>query len=129
MKLKLVLALSLLVATPAFAQMQKQDGGPPQNVPKPTKADATKVAAQISGDKAKMQTYCDLAKINDQMEQADQKKDTKALQALGPKYEELSQKLGPDFTKLTDGMEQLEENSPVLKDISAALDGLRAQCK
>jgi hypothetical protein len=128
MNLKLMVAVSLLAATPAFAQMQKQPG-PPPNVPKPTKEAAQKVVAAISADKGKLQVYCDLAKLNDQMAQADQKKDTKTLESLGAKADELSEKLGPDYVNLMDGLEQLDENSPVGKDIAAAFDPLDKQCK
>ena len=128
MNLKLLVALSLIVATPAYAQMQKQAAPPPKG-PAPTKADAAKLVAAISADKGKLQIYCQLAKLNDQMAQADQKNDTKTLQTLGPKADELSQKLGPDYVKLMDGMEQLDENSPVGKDIASTFDSLDKQCK
>ena len=128
MNLKLLVALSLIVATPAYAQMQKQ-GAPPPKAPAPTKADAAKLVAAIGADKGKLQIYCQLAKLNDQMAQADQKNDTKALQTLGPKADELSQKLGPDYVKLMEGMEQLDENSPVGKDIASTFDPLDKQCK
>ena len=128
MNLKLLVALSLIVASPAYAQMQKQ-GGPPPNVPPPTKADAAKVVAAITADKGKLQTYCNLAKLNDQMAQADQKNDTKTLQTLGAKADELAKKLGPDYVKLMDGLEQLDENSQVGKDIAATFDPLDKQCK
>jgi hypothetical protein len=128
MNLKLIVAVSFLAATPAFAQMQKQGGPPPNNAPKPTKADAQKVVAAITADKGKVKIYCDLAKLNDQMAQADEKKDTKTLQTLGAQADDLSQKLGPDYVKLMDGLEQLDENSPVGKDIAATFDPLDKQC-
>jgi hypothetical protein len=127
MNLKLIVAISLLAATPAFAQMQKQ-GGPPPNVPAPTKADAAKVIAAISADKAKVAIYCDLAKLNEQMDAAGQKKDTKTYQTLAAKADDLAQKLGPDYVKLMDGLDQLDENSPVGKDIAATFDPLDKQC-
>ena len=124
MNLKLVLVLSLLATVPAFAQMQKQDG-PPPNIPKPTKADAQRVVAAISADKAKVQMYCDLAKLEQQAAQANEK-DAKPLQA---KADELSDKLGPDYVRLMDGMEQLDDGSPVYKDITAAFAQLDKQFK
>jgi hypothetical protein len=128
MNLRLIIAISVLAATPAFAQMQKQ-GGPPPNVPKPTKADAQKVVAVISADKAKLKIYCDLATLNEQMAAAGEKNDTKTLETLGAKADDLAQKLGPDYVKLMDGLEQLDENSPVGKDIAATFDPLDTQCK
>ncbi|MBO0757523.1 MAG: hypothetical protein J2P54_16860, partial [Bradyrhizobiaceae bacterium] len=127
MNLKLIVAVSVLAVTPALAQDQK--GGPPANVPKPTKADAQKVVQSIGGDKAKLQTYCDLGKLNQQMAAADEKKDTKTLQDLGPKADALAEKLGPDYNKLMDGLDQIDENSADGKDIAAAFDSLDKQCK
>ena len=128
MNLKLIVAICILVATPALAQMQKQSG-PPQNAPKPTKAQAQKIVTAISGDKGKLKIYCDLAKLNDQMAQADEKKDTKTLQTLGPKADELAKQLGADYMSLMQGLEQLDEKSPVGKDIAAAFEPLDKQCK
>jgi hypothetical protein len=127
MNLKLIFTISVLAVTPAFAQGQM--GGPPANVPKPTKADAQKVVQQIGGDKGKLQAYCDLGKLNQQMAAADEKKDTKTLQDLGPKADALAEKLGPDYNKLMDGLEQVDENSTEGKDIAAAFDSLDKQCK
>ena len=39
----------------------------------------------ISGDKAKLKAYCDIGKLQEQMESAEEKNDTKALDALGVK--------------------------------------------
>jgi len=127
MNLKLVIAISILVTAPAFAQAQQ--GGASPKAPKPTKADVQKVVQTISGDKTKMQTYCDLAKLNEQMEQAENKKDTKTLQNLGAKVDNLTQKLGPDYIKLMDGLDQVDENSSEGKEFAAALDSLDKQCK
>ena len=128
MNLKLIVAISILAATPAFAQMQKQ-GGPPPNIPKPTKAAAQKVVAAIGADKAKLQIYCDLAKLNELMAAAGEKNDNKTLETLGAKADDLAQKLGPDYVNLMDGLEQLDENSPVGKDIGSTFDTLDKQCK
>jgi hypothetical protein len=83
----------------------------------------------ISGDKTKMQAYCDLAKLNQQMAQADERKDTKSLEAIGPQADNLMQRLGPDYVKLLDGFEQVDENSSEGKEFAAAFDSLDEQCK
>jgi len=126
MNLKLVVAVCVLAATPAFGQADK--GGPPP-APKPTQADFQRLVQTISGDKTKIQTYCDLAKLNEQMEQVEEKKDTRTLLALGKKADELAQKLGPDYLKLMEGLEQVDENSSEAKDFAAALESLDKQCK
>jgi hypothetical protein len=75
MKLKLVAAISAL-AIPALAHAE-QSG--PQ--PKPTMADAQNVVQIITSDKVKTQAYCDLTKLEGQVEAANQKNDTKTLEA------------------------------------------------
>jgi hypothetical protein len=127
MNLKLVVAISVLAAAPAFAQGQMS--APQKNAPKPTKADVQKVVASISGDKAKQQTYCDLAKLNQQMSAADEKKDAKTLQDLGPKADALVEKLGPDYAKLMDGLDQVDENSAEGKEFATLFDSLDKNCK
>lgn len=126
MNLRLVAAISLLIAAPAFAQAQT---GAPPPAPKPTMADVQKVVQQINGDKTKLQAYCDMNKLNDQVAQADQKKDEKALEALGQKADALARIIGPDYIKLMDGLDQVDENSAEGKAIAAAFDTLDKQCK
>jgi hypothetical protein len=75
MKLKLVAAISALAAIPALAHAQQ--GGPQPNIPKPTKADAQSVVEIVTTDKVKTQVYCDLTKLYDQLQAAEQKNDTK----------------------------------------------------
>ena len=116
MNLKRVVAISVLAVTPAAAQG-------------PTKADAHKVVQSINSDKGKLQTYCDISKLSQQMVAADERKDTKALQVLGPKLGALADKLGSDYVKLMDGLDQVDENSPEGKEIAAAFDQLGKQCK
>ena len=125
MNLKLLIAISALVAVPALAQAQQ---GAPPPAPKPTKAEVQKVVQIVSSDKAKTQAYCDLSKLNDQMEAADQKKDTKALEALGKQADALMDKLGPEYEKMMDGLDQVDENSPEGKDFAGVLSGLDKLC-
>lgn len=127
MNLKLIMTVSLFAAMPALAYAQKDS--PATNVPKPTVADAQKVVQAISGDKARLQAYCDLGKLQEQMEKADQKNDTKALKALGDKADSLSQQVGPDYIKLTDGLDEVDPDSPEGKKFTAVFDTLHKQCK
>jgi hypothetical protein len=62
MKLKLAIAAALLAATPALSQAPQQ-----QVAPKPTKEQVQKVVETISADKTKMDTYCRLSKLQQQM--------------------------------------------------------------
>jgi hypothetical protein len=90
MKLKFVAAISALVAISALAQAQQ--GGPPK-VPKPTKADAQNVVQMITSDKVKTQAYCGLTKLEGGVQAANQKNDTKTLEALSKQAEALVDKL------------------------------------
>ena len=90
MKLKLMLAAAVILALPLAAQAQK----------KPTKADA---------DKAKTKTYCDLAKLGDEAQQADEKKDTKKAEEISKKMDAMGKQLGPEYAALMDSMQNLNE--------------------
>jgi mevalonate kinase len=124
MKLKLVIAISALIAIPTLAFAQQT----PAKVPKPSKADVQKVVQIVSTDKVKSQAYCDLSKLNDQMMAADQKKDTKALEELGKQADGLIDKLGPEYSKMMDGLDEVDENSPEGKEYAAILSGLDKLC-
>jgi len=130
MNLKLVVALCLFAAIPGvgYAQNQPPPNQPPPPPP-PTLADVQKVVATINADKAKVQIYCQLAKLNDQMEAAYQKKDNKTVETLATQADALAQKLGPDYAKVMDGLPQIDENSALGKQMDAALKTLDSQCK
>jgi hypothetical protein len=121
MKLKFIVAMLVIAAMPVCALAQ---GTPP----KATKADAQKVVKMISGDKAKIQTYCDIAKLGDQIGEADAKKDTKKVDELSKQMDDMSTKLGPDYLALMDGLQDVDPNSKDGKDIGAVLDGLDKLC-
>jgi hypothetical protein len=127
MNLKLVVAVSLFAAVPVVAFAQKD--APATKVPKPTIADAQKLVQTISADKAKLQAYCDMGKLQDQMEQAEQKKDNKALEALGAKADSLAQQMGPEYAKVMDGLEEVDPSSAEGKQYTAVFAALVKQCK
>jgi hypothetical protein len=126
MNLKLIVAVGALVAMPALAQAQQ--GRPAPNAPKPTKAEVERVVKLISADKAKTQTYCELAKLNDQIAEADEKKDNRKLQALSKRADDLAQKIGPEYVKLMDALEDVDENSKEGQEFGALLQSLDRQC-
>ena len=128
MKLTLVIAAAaaLLAAAPAFAQPAQ-----PPKAAKPTKAQVTAVVNAIGADKAKLATYCQLAKIQQQMGTLDEKKpaDQKKMETLGTQADSLAQKLGPAFSQVMDGLEQVDENSAEGKEFAAILGSLNSKCK
>ena len=122
MNLKLNVAILLIAAVPAYAQAQNR------TIPKVTKSDAHKVATIIRSDKAKTQTYCEINKVSDEMNQAYGKNDKKKLDELSQKIERLEKILGPEYVALMDGLQKLApENSKRAAEILlqfAALDRL-----
>jgi hypothetical protein len=95
---------------------------------KPTKADAQNVVQIITSDKVKTQAYCDLTKLEDQVKAADQKNDTKTLEALTKQAEALVDKLGPEYFKLTDGLEQVDPKSSEAKEFMSIFSELDKRC-
>jgi hypothetical protein len=125
MKLKLVAAIAAL-AIPAVAHAQQS--GPHPTVPKPTKADAQKVVQIIRSDKVKTQAYCDLTKLEVQVRTAAEKNDTKTLEPLSKQADALIDKLGPEYYKLMDGLEQVDPNSNEAKEFMSILSELDKRC-
>lgn len=122
MNLKLNVAILLIAAVPAYAQAQNR------TIPKVTKSDAHKVATIIRSDKAKTQTYCEINKVSDQINQAYGKNDKKTVDELSQKIERLEKILGPEYIALMDGLQKLgPENKKRIAEIMvqfAALDRL-----
>jgi hypothetical protein len=126
MKLKLVAAISALAAIPALAHAQQ--GGPQPNVPKPTKADVQNVVQIVTTDKAKTQAYCDLTKLYDQIQTAEQKDDSNTIQTLGKQADALVDKLGPEYFKMMEGLDQVDLTSSEGKEFMSILSGLDKLC-
>jgi len=123
--LKRVAAIFVFIAAPVLAYGQQ---GIPTQAPKPTKADVQKVVQIISSDKAKLQSYCELKKLYDQMGAAYQKNDSKTADALGKQADALAGKLGPEYSKMMDGLEQVDQNSTEGKGYQSILSGLDKLC-
>ena len=101
MNLKLIVAILVIAAVPVRAQPQTPSAA------KVTKADAQEVVKIISRDKARTQTYCDIVKLGDQIEEAGEKKDTKKTDELNQKMDEFVKQLGPEYVALIDGLQQI----------------------
>jgi|SRR5215471_1524546 len=141
MRLKLIVAALVIATVPlcGHAQEQKeqkaQKAQKTQKAPKPTKAApvskvvaAQKVVKTISDDKAKTQTYCDIGKLGEQIEEAEQKKDMKKIDELNKQMDELATKLGPEYVALMGDIEDIDPSSKDGQDISSALAGLDKLC-
>ena len=120
---KLIVAISVIAAVPVCAHAQ------PPNAAKVSKADAQKVLKIISGDKVKSQTYCDIAELDDQIDKADEKKDTERADELFRKRAELATTLGPEYAALMDGVQDVDPKSQIGKEIGSVLSALDKLCK
>ena len=121
MKLKLVAAISAL-AIPALADAQ-QSGPQPK---KPTKADAQNVVQIITSDKVKTQAYCDLTKFEAVSSKRFGKRQT--VEVLIKQAQALIDKLGPEYFKLMDGLEEVDPNSSEAKEFMSILSELDKRC-
>jgi hypothetical protein len=126
MNLKLVAVISALAAIPALAHAQQ--GGPQSSVSKPTMAEAQNVVQIITSDQVKTRAYCDLTKLEGQVKAAEQKNDSKTLEALSKQAESLLDKLGPEYFKLMDGLETVDPKSSEAKEFMSILSELDKTC-
>jgi len=126
MKQKLIAAISALAAIPVLAYAQQ--GGPQPNGPKPTKADAQNVVQIITSDKAKTQAYCDLTKLYEQVEAGQQKNDFDTVEALTKRADALVAKLGPEHSRMVEGLDQVDLTSSEGREIMSILLGLDKLC-
>ena len=125
MKLKLVAAISAL-AIPALAHAQQ--GGPQPNIPKPTKTDVQNVVQIVTTDKVKTQAYCDLTKLYNQIEAAEQKEDSDTIKTLTKQADGLVANLGPEYLKVIEGLDQVDLTSSEGKEFMSILSGLDKLC-
>lgn len=120
MKLKLIAAVFAVAILPLGAQAQK--------AAKVTKADAERMVKMIGGDKGKVKIYCDISKLGDEIEQADQKKDSKKVDELSEKMEGMSKQLGPDYVSFVNALQEMNPESKEAQEIGGVLDALDKQC-
>ena len=122
--MNLRLSVTILVIAVASVCAQAQKSSPA----KVTKADAQAVLKIISGDKANTRIYCEMAKLGDQMEQANEKGESTKFNRLFQKMYELGKKLGPEYNALIDGLQDIDPESEVGHEINSTLDALDNLC-
>ena len=93
MNFKMIIVLLGIAAVPVCVKAQAPNLPKASKAAKPAKpapaAPVTTAAAtvkKISGDKAKIQTYCDIGKLSSQIEDAEQKKDMNKIEELNKKW-------------------------------------------
>ena len=150
MNFKLIVAVLTIVAVPGFVQAQTPTPFGPIRAPNPPKsskpakrakaapaapaapvttaAAAQKVVKTIGGDKAKTQTYCDIGKLGNEIQDAEQKKDINRIDQLNKKIDEMATKLGPDYAALMSRLEDIDPNSEEALEVGSALESLDKLC-
>lgn len=123
MKVTHFAAVIAFAALPLSAQAQQQD-----SAPKPTVAAAQKVVKIVSADKAKLKAYCDLGNLAEQLDAAEEKKDTKTAEALSNKMDSLAEQIGPEYIALVDGLQNLKENDKTAEAIAESLSEIDEKC-
>jgi hypothetical protein len=121
MKRPLIVAIALIGVAPSYAQDTQPD------IAK-LKVDAQKVVSVVKGDKAKIQTYCQINVLGEQIGEANEDRDSKRAEALSQKVIELEKKLGPEYIALVNGLRDLDPNSPEGAEVSSILEPLDDSC-
>jgi hypothetical protein len=112
-----ILAISVM---PVYAQSQQPD------IVK-LKADAQNAFNMISGDKLKLRTFCEMANLGDQLDQAERVHDTKKAFEVSQKMDELEEKL-PEYTALVDGLKDVDPNSEDAQEVGSIILKLDEFC-
>ena len=127
MNFKIVLAVSICTALPIVANAQQKRLA--ANAPAPTVTDVQKLVQMISSDKAKLEAYCEIGKVHEKIEKAEEKDDEKAVEALRTKADGLAEQIGPEYMRIMDGLEEVDPLSAEGEQFEAVFDSLDKQCK
>jgi|RhiMetdeSRZDD1v2_1073273.scaffolds.fasta_scaffold565434_1 hypothetical protein len=93
-----------------------------------TPADVQRVSKVIGGDPGKKQAYCAMAKLEQQVGEADQKKDTKKVEELSKQVDDLIKKVGPEYAKLMEALDKVDPNSADGKKLAPAMQEMSKMC-
>jgi len=111
MNLKLLLAVTIFAAALDVAFAQKES------------------VEMISNDESKLQTYCELGKLEDETANAEEGNNTKDVEALVSKAEALAEQIGPEYVKLVEGLELIDPSSTEAEKFTSVLSTLDHKCK
>ena len=118
----LLIATILAISTsPLYAERQQQSVAR-------VKADARKLVGIIGSDKTKIQIYCQIDDLSEQLDQAVQQNDSKKARALVEKIAELNKKMGPEFAALVDIEKRVDLDSPDGQEIASIVATLGESC-
>jgi hypothetical protein len=91
--------------------------------------DAQKVVQAISNDNAKLQAYCELGKLEDQMAKAEEREDTKTVETLFAKVDTLAHQIGPEYLSIVNELEEVDPKSTEGQKLAAIFNTLHDKCK
>jgi hypothetical protein len=106
---------------PVYAQSQQLDTAR-------FKADAQNAFNIISSDKLKIRSFCEMADLGNQLDEADRVHDTKKAEEVSQKMDELEEKL-PEYTALADGLKDVDPNSQDAQEIGSIILKLDEFCQ
>ena len=115
----LVAAILVISAMPAQGQQPTADQ---------LKTHAQSTVKMISGDKQKIEAYCELTDLSDRFDQAVEEKDAKKAVELSQKGAEMLRILGPEFATLADGMSSVDLSSQDAREIGSIIGNLGEYC-
>ena len=93
------------------------------------KADAQNVVSIIKGDKTKIEAYCQINEVTEQIGEAQQEKDSKKAEELSRQVMHLEIKLGPDYLTLVEGLKDMDPNSQQAQELDSILAPLDDSCE
>jgi hypothetical protein len=88
------------------------------------KADARRVVGSISDDKAKTEACCRSTDLGEQLNRADQEKNSKKRMDLS----RLQKKLGPDHVALIHALKDVDLESPHGQELASIIESLDESC-
>jgi len=115
-----VIAILAIIVVPTYAQVQQPDV-------MQLKADAQNNFKIISSDKLKIRTFCEIADLGNQLDQADRVHDAKKVEEVSEKLDKLERKL-PEYTALIADLAEVDPNSEDGQDIGSIILKLDEFC-
>ena len=89
---------------------------------------ARKLVGIIGSDKTKIQIYCQIDDLSEQLDQAVQQKDINKARALAEKIAKLKKKMGPEFATLVDIEKHIGLDSADGQEIASIVATLGESC-
>jgi integrase len=85
--------------------------------------------SRLGERESKILAYCGLGGIHDQLRQALDNQDAKAIDALVAKADALEQQLGPEYDKVIEGLELIDLSSAEGQEIAEVFKALQERCE